>query len=138
MDIFADKIFNYKLFIMANTIRIKSIIIIICTLIFYYWIRRIFSIFHINLPKWAIILIAVCLAIFVAVFIAVISISSIIYSWSSNKFLDIIWTMATRLLTLWLILFTLLLIENIISIRYKPIQLITIKILPFYNNLSIF
>lgn len=110
---------------MANTIRIKAIIIAICTWMFYYWIRRLFSIFHVNLPKWVIVLIAVCIAVFIAVFIAVISISSITYSWSSNKFLDILWTMATRLLTLWLILFTLLLIENIISILYKPNPRIT-------------
>ncbi len=110
---------------MANTIRIKATIIAICTWIFYYWIRRLFSIFHINLPKWTIVLIAACIAIFIAIFIAVISISSFTYKWSNNKILDIFGTISTRLLTLWVILFTLLLVENVISIRYKPNPRIT-------------
>ena len=88
----------------------KIMIIIACALMFYYVIQRFFTIFNSNNHKW--------IALLIATIIAGISWLSILYSWW-NKFIDIMWTISSRIFVLWFLLFIFFIIENIISTRYK-------------------
>ena len=84
--------------------------LIICAiLMFYYVIWRFFVIFH-NNSKIIPLIIAAILAISVM--------WTFMYRWDS-KILDIIWTIGSWIFVLWFLLMILLLIEHIISIRYK-------------------
>ena len=84
-------------------------IILACILIFYYVIWRFFIIFWNN---------SKIIPIIIAVLITIITMWTFMYQWNS-KYLDMIWTFSTRILVSWFLLMIILLIESIISTRYK-------------------
>ena len=84
-------------------------IIVVCTWMFFYVIRRLFVIFG-NDSKLIPLIISIILAILVM--------WTFMYQWES-KIIDIIWTIGSRIFVLWFLLLIILLIENIISIWYK-------------------
>lgn len=87
----------------------KITLIFVCTWMFFYVIRRLFTIFG-NNSKIVPLIIALLLAIFVM--------WTFMYHWDS-RVLDIIWTIASRIVVLWFLLVFIMLIENIISNWYK-------------------
>ena len=81
----------------------------VCIGMFYYVIWRFFVIFG-GSSKLIPLIIAAILACY--------TIFTFIYQWD-NKFMDIIWTISSRIFVLWFILFVILLIEHAVSIWYK-------------------
>lgn len=90
--------------------RMMSIpIIVVCTWMFFYVIRRFFTIFGHDTKL---------IPLVIAIILAITVMWTFMYQWN-NKILDIIWTISSRIFVLWFLLLFILLIENIISIWYK-------------------
>ena len=92
-----------------NNIWFRIILTLFCAWMFFYVIWRFFVIFHIN-SKFIPSIIALIFAFLV--------IWTFIYQWDS-KILDVMWTVSSRIFVLWFLLMIMLLIENIISMRFK-------------------
>ena len=84
-------------------------LIVLCTLMFFYVIRRFFTIFGHDTKL---------IPLVIAIILAITVMWTFMYQWDS-KILDIIWTVGSRNFVLWFLLLIILLIENIISIWYK-------------------
>lgn len=92
-----------------NNIWFRIILTLFCAWMFFYVIWRFFVIFHIN-SKFIPSIIALIFAFLV--------IWTFMYQWDS-KILDVMWTVSSRIFVLWFLLMIMLLIENIISMRFK-------------------
>ena len=92
-----------------NNLWFRLTLILFCTWMFFYVIRRFFVIFHNN---------SKIIPLIIAIILAIIVMCTFMYQWDS-KILDIIWTISSWIFVLCFLLMILLLIENIISIRYK-------------------
>jgi hypothetical protein len=95
------------------------VLIPFCICMFFYVIWRFFVIFW-NDSKLIPLIISIILAILVM--------WTFLYQWDS-KILDIIWTISSWIFVLWFLLMILLLIENIIHIRYKTNPRITVWVI---------
>ena len=85
------------------------VLFLFCCTMFFFVIWRFFSIFHNN---------SKIIPLIIAVILAIIVVSTFMYMWNS-KVLDIIWTLSTWIFVIWFILMILLLVEYLVSTRYK-------------------
>lgn len=92
-----------------DNIWFKLTLLLVCIWMFFYVLWRFFIIFHSN-SKIIPLIIAIVLAIFV--------VWTFMYQWD-NKIVDIMWTISSRIVVLWFLLMIILLVESIISTRYK-------------------
>ena len=97
----------------------RLLLILFCIWMFYYVTWRFFIIFHKN-SKIVPLIIAVALACCIVLIF--------MYQWN-NKILSILSTISSRIFVLWFLLMIILLIENIVSIRYKINPLIIILVI---------
>ena len=88
---------------------ISIVLFLFCCTMFFFVIWRFFVIFHNN---------SKIIPLIIAVILAIIVVSTFMYMWNS-KVLDIIWTLSTWIFVIWFILMILLLIEYLVSTRYK-------------------
>ena len=88
---------------------VKIALIILVTGMFYYVLRRFFVIFHCD---------SKIIPLIIATILSCIAIWAFFYPWE-NKVIDIVSTFAWRLFVLSFLLFLILIIEHIVSIRYK-------------------
>ena len=93
-----------------NNLWVQSILLILCSGMFYYVGYRLFSIFNAKLPIYILLVVSVILAIWCSF--------SIWYAWE-NTTLTVLWTFSARIFVLWFLLFIFLWILHIISIWYK-------------------
>ncbi len=84
-------------------------LITVCTLMFFYVIRRFFTIFGHDTKL---------IPLVIAMILAITVMWTFMYQWN-NKILDIIWTIGSRIFVLGFLLMIILFIENIIHIWYK-------------------
>ena len=85
------------------------VLIPFCICMFFYVIWRFFVIFG-NDSK--------LIPLIISIILAILAMWTFMYQWDS-KILDIIWTIGSRIFVLWFLLMIMLLVESIISTRYK-------------------
>ena len=85
------------------------VLIPFCVWMFFYVIWRFFVIFGSNLKL---------IPLIIAVILTILVMWTFMYQWDS-KILDIMWTIGSWIFVLWFLLMIILLVENIVSIRYK-------------------
>ena len=106
-------LFSYKGVLYSIILRNMHVtffpLIISCTCMFFYVIRRLFAIFHNN---------SKIIPLIIALILAIVVIWTFMYKWNS-KFIDIIWTFGYRIFVLCFLLMIILWIEHIVSIWYN-------------------